>query len=93
MILDFLLSIVREFALVLIAGLVLGAGLPTLYSVGIRLLAWGAGAQQGDTREHPGSKHLIGRVLAYLIFTLVGLVVLLGISVIVLSGFGIRIGI
>lgn len=92
MIVEFLINIVREFALVLIVGLVLGAGLPVLYSVGIRLLAWGAGAERGDTPEHPGPKHKAVRVLAYIIFTVVGLTVLLGISVIVLSGFGLKLG-
>lgn len=89
---DFLLSVVREFGLVLIVGLVLGAGLPTLYALGIRCLAWGAGAGENNTAENPGPKHRAGRVLAYLIFTIVGLAVVLGIAVIVASGFGIKIG-
>lgn len=92
MIVNFLLSVAREFGLVLIVGLVLGAGLPAFYALGIRCLAWGAGAGENDTATNPGPKHRVGRIIAYLIFTIVGLVVILGIAVIVASGFGIKIG-
>lgn len=89
---DFLISVAREFGLVLVVGVVLGAGLPTLYALGIRCLAWGAGAGENNTAANPGPKHRVGRIIAYLIFTVVGLAVILGIAVIVASGFGIKIG-
>lgn len=74
---------------ILLVGIVLGAGLPALFAVGIRTLAWGVG---GDAERHEEgvvlSSHAIGRVLAYLIFALVILIVLLGVGYIVAHGFG-----
>ncbi|GAB2566779.1 hypothetical protein Aab01nite_45890 [Paractinoplanes abujensis] len=57
---------------VLAAGLVLGAGLPALFALGIRALA-------GGRR---------GKPIAYGLFAVVILGVLLGITFIVASGFG-----
>ncbi|MBT0769664.1 hypothetical protein KIH74_12070 [Kineosporia sp. J2-2] len=74
---------------ILVTGLALGAGLPALFAVGVRSLAYGTG---GDAEEHaPGvapAPHPLGRVLAGLCFAVVLLVVVLGIVVIVASGFG-----
>ena len=51
---------------VLLVGLVLGAGLPTMFAFGIRALAWGAG---GDAEIHDDGvvlkPHALGRVIAY----------------------------
>jgi len=75
---------------VLIAGLVLGAGLPIVFGLGIRALAWGAG---GDAELHaegvtgPKAKPL-GTVLGWLCFAVVVLGVALGITYIVATGFG-----
>ena len=72
---------------VLLAGLVLGAGLPAIFAVGIRSLAVGAGSEA----EVPGARpapHAAGRALAVLCFAIVLVVVALGITLIVVSGFG-----
>ena len=75
---------------VLLAGLALGAGLPVLFALGIRSLAWGAGEasvkQSGVTA--PGPRRPLGTVVGYLLFTVVVLGVILGITFIVAGGFG-----
>ncbi|WIM98500.1 hypothetical protein ACTOB_002101 [Actinoplanes oblitus] len=64
---------------ILLASLILGAGLPALFAVGVRSLAYGTG----------GAKpHRIGIVGGYLAFTLVLLGVALGITFIVAGGLG-----
>lgn len=75
---------------VLIASLILGAGLPLLFALGIRSLAWGAGGeaevhQSGVTgpRANP-----FGTILGYLLFAIVLFGVALGITFIVATGFG-----
>ncbi|BCJ49998.1 hypothetical protein Asp14428_14730 [Actinoplanes sp. NBRC 14428] len=75
---------------VLAAGLLLGAGLPALFGLGIRALAYGAG---GDAEEHAAgvrgpAAHRLGTVAAWLLFALVLAGVALGITFIVASGFG-----
>jgi hypothetical protein len=75
---------------VLLVGLILGAGLPTLFALGVRSLAWGAG---GDAEVHnaggAGPKaQPAGTVLGYVCFAVVLLGVALGITFIVASGFG-----
>ncbi len=74
---------------VLLAGLLLGAGLPALYAFGIRAMAWGAGGEAGVHDEGVVLKpHPIGKVIAWILFGIVILAVLLGISYIVAHGFG-----
>jgi succinate dehydrogenase/fumarate reductase cytochrome b subunit len=69
---------------VLLVGLILGAGLPALFAVGIRSLAWGTAHETtGELQTHP-----LGRVIAYLCFAVVILAVLMGIAVVVAGGFG-----
>jgi hypothetical protein len=70
---------------VLVAGLVLGAGLPLLFALGIRSLAYGAG---GDAEVHGSRPHPAGTVLGWVLFAVVLAGVLLGIAFIVASGFG-----
>ncbi|HET6480320.1 MAG TPA: hypothetical protein VFG35_09825 [Actinoplanes sp.] len=70
---------------VLAAGLILGAGLPVLFALGIRALAWGAGGEAEVSHARPQP---IGKVVAYALFAIVVLGVLLGITFIVASGFG-----
>ncbi|GAA0236479.1 hypothetical protein [Cryptosporangium japonicum] len=71
---------------VLLIGLVLGAGLPTLFAFGIRTMAWGqGGSAEVDTASAP---HPVGRVIGILCFALVLLAVFLGITYIVAYGFG-----
>lgn len=71
---------------VLLASLVLGAGLPLVFAAGIRSLAWGAGGSaEVDTSARP---HPAGRVLAAVCFAVVLAGVALGITIVVASGFG-----
>ncbi len=72
---------------VLLAGLVLGAGLPAIFAIGIRALSYGAtdGQAVADHRPHPGA-----RAIAYLSFGIVLAAIALGIGIIVASGFGMR---
>ena len=75
---------------VLLASVILGAGLPALFALGIRSLAYGAG---GDAEVHESgvsgpTAHPIGTVVGYLLFAIVVLGVVLGITFIVASGFG-----
>jgi hypothetical protein len=75
---------------VLLAGLLLGAGLPVLFALGVRSLAYAAGR---DAEVHPSgvtgpTSHPIGKVVAYALFAIVVLAVLLGIGFIVAGGFG-----
>lgn len=75
---------------VLLAGLVLGAGLPLIFALGIRSLAWGAG---GDAEAHPAGgsgprANPAGTALGWLLFLVVLAGIALGITFIVASGFG-----
>jgi hypothetical protein len=75
---------------VLLAGLLLGAGLPALFALGVRSLAYGAG---GDAEVHESgvtgpTGNSIGKVVAGALFAVVVLAILLGIAFIVAGGFG-----
>lgn len=74
---------------VLLVSLVLGAGLPILFGLGLRATAWGTG---GDAEEHgegvAPAPHPLGRVLGIACFALVVACVLLGITYVVATGFG-----
>ena len=75
---------------ILLVGLVLGAGLPALFAVGIRAMAWGAG---GDAETHGAGQaaaapHPLGRAVGVLCFAVVLACVALGITYVVASGFG-----
>jgi hypothetical protein len=75
---------------VLLAGLLLGTGLPALFALGVRSMAYGAGgdgAVPGSTVTGPG-RNAIGKVTAVVLFAVVVLAILLGIAFIVASGFG-----
>lgn len=77
---------------VLLVGMVLGAGLPAMFAFGIRALAWGTG---GDAEIHETGviikPHPLGQALAYTMFGLVILAVLLGIGYILAHGLGMTI--
>lgn len=75
---------------VLLASLVLGAGLPALFALGVRSLGYGAGgeAEVHDTGVTAPTPRPAGTVLAWLLFGVVLLGVVLGIAFIVASGFG-----
>ncbi len=71
-----------SIAQVLGLGLVIGAGLPALFAVGMRALAYGHG-------EGPdGAHHPAGTAVSALCFGLVLCAIALGILIIVSSGFG-----
>lgn len=73
---------------VLVVGIVLGAGLPAVFALGIRALAYGQGGDAEVSHERP---HPIGKALALLAFAVVIGGVLLGLTVIVASGFGMEV--
>lgn len=71
---------------VLVVGVILGAGLPALFAVGVRSMAYGQG---GGAEVAAGSAaHPAGRIIAGLCFLIVALAVVLGITYIVATGFG-----
>lgn len=74
---------------VLLVGVVLGAGLPALFALGVRSMAWGTGGDaaisDGDTELKP---HPAGRVLAIILFALVVLSVVAGLGYIIAHGLG-----
>ena len=75
---------------VLLVGLVLGAGLPLIFALGIRSLAWGSG---GDAEVHTAGTtgpraNPFGTVLGWFLFLVVLAGIALGITFIVASGFG-----
>lgn len=74
---------------ILVIGLILGAGLPTLFATGIRAMAYGQG---GEAEVHDGSAlaapHPIGRALAYLCFAIVIAAIALALVYLVATGFG-----
>ena len=76
---DLLGLVLRSFIEVLLVGALLGAGLPALFAVGVRVLA----ASEGR-RSY--------RIAAYAIFALVVMVVLLGIALTVANGLGVTLG-
>ncbi len=67
---------------VLLAGLILGAGLPALFALGIRALSMGSAGEEGHQPT------LLGKVLAGACFAVVLLGVLAGIGTIVAHGLG-----
>ncbi|GAB1641250.1 hypothetical protein [Krasilnikovia sp. MM14-A1259] len=75
---------------VLLASLLLGAGLPTLFALGVRSLAWGSGgdAEVHETGVTGPTPRPLGTVVGWACFGVVLLGVGLGITFIVASGFG-----
>lgn len=69
---------------VVVAGLLLGAGLPALFALGIRLSAEGAGETGAPVARGRPASALLGKAC----FAVVALAVALGITVVVASGFG-----
>jgi hypothetical protein len=74
---------------VLVAGLLLGAGLPAIFALGIRSMAYGQG---GEAETHAAgvtpAPHPVGRTVGLLCFAIVLAAVALGITFIVATGFG-----
>ena len=68
---------------VLLAGLILGAGLPAVFALGVRSLSLGSGG--------PGQRpSLLGWITAGVCFTVVLLAVLAGIATIIAHGLGVQ---
>lgn len=70
---------------VLVVSLLVGAGLPALFAVGVKSMALGAG---GDAEVDHAAPHPLGRVLGILIFALVLFFIGTGIAIVVASGLG-----
>ena len=70
---------------VLLVGVILGAGLPTIFALGIRSLPYGVGGAADIEAHEP---HLIGKVMAGVCFAVVIAAVIAGVGAIVASGFG-----
>ncbi|MDQ2758677.1 MAG: hypothetical protein M3Y71_19315 [Actinomycetota bacterium] len=71
---------------VLLVSLVLGAGLPLVFAAGIRSMAYGqGGSAEVDETARP---HPVGRAVAVVCFLVVLAGVVLGITIVVASGFG-----
>lgn len=84
-----LLALTAEGAVrLLIAGLVLGAGLPLVFALGIRSLAW---AEGGDAEKSGAQPRPIGRLIAWLCFGVVVLGIFAGLMIIVSSGLGLEV--
>lgn len=71
---------------VLIASIIVGAGVPTLYGLGVRQLA-----TSGHFAQSAPARARVHRVLASLLFILAVLIVLVGLSYIIAHGFGVEI--
>ena len=71
---------------VLVAGLILGAGLPMVFAFGVRSLAWGTG---GAAEVAVGARpHPIGRAVAVACFAVVLGGIALGLTIIIAAGQG-----
>jgi hypothetical protein len=72
---------------VLVYSLVLGAGLPIVYALGVRALAIGPGGAPSET-GHEATRHPVGRVLATICFAVVLAGIALGLLYVVAAGQG-----
>lgn len=70
---------------VLVTCLILGAGLPALYSVGLKQLALADGTIATPKRSEYPAVH---KAIAYVLFAVVILAIFLGLSFIMAGGFG-----
>jgi hypothetical protein len=72
-----------------VTGLLLGAGLPVVFALGVRARAFAAGVGTQDGRDvDAGRPNPVGNVLAVVCFVLVLTGIALGITIVVASGFG-----
>jgi len=72
---------------VLLASVVLGAGLPVIFALGVRSLAWGSAREAGDgAPARPGNP--LGKVLAVVLFAVVLYILAIGIYYIIVGGHG-----
>lgn len=78
--------VVQDAFEILLIGLLLGAGLPTLFAVGVRGLAIGNGHESADGTVHRPNP--VGNVVAGSAFLIVVAATLVGLMIIVAPGFG-----
>ncbi|MBF6147821.1 hypothetical protein [Nocardia nova] len=71
---------------ILLVGIVLGAGLPALFAVGVRGLAVANGHESADGTVHRPDP--FGAAVAVVVFVVVVAAIAVGITIIVASGFG-----
>lgn len=71
---------------VLVYAVILGAGLPALFAVGVWALSFGARGVDNVVEHHP---HPVAKVFAGACFAVVVLAILAGIGIIVGHGFGV----
>lgn len=69
-------------------GLLLGAGLPVLFAVGVRLISGPPDRVTEDGTVLPSSPNPFGRVLGWVVFAMVLYAVVVGIEIIVGAGMG-----
>lgn len=81
---------------VLLVSIVLGAGLPMVFALGVRSLAWGSAAQSGEGPDGEGqgiagaarTGNPAGKVIAALLFAVVLYILAIGIYFIIAGGHG-----
>ena len=73
---------------VLVAGLVFGAGLPVVYALALRVLTIGATSYAGPDGEIHSSPRMSSRLFSGVLIAVVVAGVLLGLMIIVATGFG-----
>jgi hypothetical protein len=73
---------------VLVAGLVFGAGLPVVYALALRVLTLGATSYAGPDGDIHSTPRMSSRLFSGLLIAVVVAGVLLGLMIIVATGFG-----
>lgn len=71
---------------VLLVALVLGAGIPAIFALGVRGVATASGDMVEPTAPRP-----MGRVVAGVCFALVAIAIAFGLAIIISSGFGMKV--
>ncbi|GAB95609.1 NO-binding membrane sensor protein with MHYT domain [Kineosphaera limosa] len=72
----------KDILQVLLAGILVGAGVPAVFAFGMRALAY------ADGEGPDGAHHRLGKPAAAVCFALVVAIIALGITIIVASGLG-----
>lgn len=70
---------------VLIVALLLGGGLPALFALGIKALAWSNGL---STKPGLSVTHPVGKLYAALLFSVIGLAIAFGLTYLIVHGLG-----
>lgn len=72
---------------VLIIGMILGAGVPSIFALGLRAMSYGAVRGQDTANHRP---NMFARVVAICCFAIVIAAILIGITIIVSDGLGMK---